>query len=111
MPSVIGKQVRAASSKCLVSNECDETNFGTKLATYSPAPVREGEVMQSVISVSAVPKPSTSYVRCPSCHAKVQKVHGFVSRMSWDRFRCKCGYDGPLEYTASAYSGRKLHGA
>jgi hypothetical protein len=111
MPSVIGKQVRTASSKCFVSNKREEENFGTKLATYDSALVREGEVMQSVISISAVPKPSTSYVRCPSCHAKVQKVDVFVSRMSWDRFRCKCGYDGPLEYTASAYSGRKLHGA
>jgi transposase-like protein len=57
--------------------------------------------MHSVVSIAAVSKARISYVHCPSCRAKVQEVHGFVTRMTWDRFRCKCGYDGPLEYIAS----------
>jgi len=63
--------------------------------------------MHSVISIAAVPKTGTSYVRCPSCQVKVQKVHDVVARMVWDRFRCKCGYDGPLEYIASIGNSRK----
>jgi predicted RNA-binding Zn-ribbon protein involved in translation (DUF1610 family) len=111
MPSVIGKRILNTSSKCLVSNVRSSKNNGMKLASSDSAPPCEGDVMHSVVSISVVSKPATSYVRCPSCQAKVQKVHGFVSRMSWDRFRCKCGYDGPLEYTAAEYCGRKLRNA
>lgn len=111
MPSVIGKRIRAVSSKYPVSNESTGENFGMKLAVPVLAPTCKGEIMHSVVSIATISKTGTSYVRCPACQAKVQKVHDFVSRMSWDRFRCKCGYDGPLEYTASEYSGRKLRGA
>jgi predicted RNA-binding Zn-ribbon protein involved in translation (DUF1610 family) len=72
----------------------------------------QGKVMHSVISIATVQKTSSTYVRCPSCQAKVQKVNDVVARMVWDRFRCKCGYDGPLEYIASIGNSRtKKRGA
>ncbi len=63
--------------------------------------------MHSVISIATGAKTGTTYVRCPSCQVKVQKVNDVVARMVWDRFRCKCGYDGPLEYIASIGTSRK----
>ncbi|HEX6881163.1 MAG TPA: hypothetical protein VF135_12415 [Terriglobales bacterium] len=65
-----------------------------------------------VISIVDGSKPVNSYVRCPSCQVRVRKVSNFISRMTWYRFRCGCGYDGPMEYIAAARdSGRKLRGA
>ena len=57
--------------------------------------------MHAVVSITTAPKPGTNYVCCPSCRIRVQKVHDVISRIVWDRFRCKCGYDGPMEYIAS----------
>lgn len=107
MPPLNGKLTRTHVSKCFVSNAQPIANVGIRRAIGFAEQSSQGKVMHSVISIAAVPKTGTSYVRCPSCQAKVQKVHDVVARMVWDRFRCKCGYDGPLEYIASIGNSRK----
>ncbi len=110
MASGIGKRLRTATAKCTVSSNSENKHIGIQLATVNPAVSGKEKIMHSVISIAAVPKQSCSYVRCPSCHSIVQKVQQCVSRMTWDRYRCKCGYDGPLEYIASI-GKRRLIGA
>src|SRR5512133_2628157 len=84
---------------------------GTSVANRVVFP-QKGFTMNSVVSVTLNSKPASTYVRCPSCQVKVWKVHAFISRMIWDRFRCSCGYDGPLEYVAAVRQvGSKLQGA
>jgi len=101
MPSGFGKPLRLSTTKCFVSSNRATAELGMKLASPPNGQSKEGPVMNAVISIETAPRPGTSYVRCPSCQVKVHKVHEVVARMSWDRFRCKCGYDGPLEYIAS----------
>lgn len=107
MPPLNGKLTRLHLSKCFISNAQPVANVGMPRAIDFAGQSSQGKVMHSVISIAAVPKSGTTYVRCPSCQVKVQKVHDVVARMVWDRFRCKCGYDGPLEYIASIGSARK----
>jgi predicted RNA-binding Zn-ribbon protein involved in translation (DUF1610 family) len=112
MASGIGNPLRAARPKSLITNNPHSLSVGTKLATSVSTHSRKGGLMKSVGTVATVPKSGTSFVRCPSCQAKIRRVDDFVARMIWDRFRCKCGYDGPLEYVANVgRSTRKLSGA
>jgi predicted RNA-binding Zn-ribbon protein involved in translation (DUF1610 family) len=112
MASGNGKRLGALAAKSLIWNETGFPGHGMKVASASSTQVRKGEVMNSVVSITTVSHQGASYVRCPSCQVKVREVHDFIARMTWERFRCKCGYDGPLEYTASVVGSKsKSRGA
>ncbi len=110
MASGIGKPRPDEFDNCCVCNEPHGKRTGNRVADSVVTAERQGRAM--VISIVNGSRPVNSYVRCPSCQVRIRKVGTFISRMTWYRFRCTCGYDGPMEYIATAKdSGRKLRGA
>lgn len=54
----------------------------------------------------AVPAQYTSKT-CPSCDKMYPKMFGAFGRISWDQFKCECGFEAPADWAAAINVGRR----